>query len=53
MRYLYKCNSCKIEEVVDKPMKFAGEPELCMKCSKPMGRVYHPPSIKTSDGTKS
>lgn len=53
MKYLYRCNNCNKEVVIEKPMRECGNPERCERCERLMKRVYEPTSIKTGDGTKS
>ena len=51
MIYLYKCEKCKNEVEINKPMNEASKEEHC-ECGQSLKRVYTSSTIKTSDGIK-
>ena len=52
MRYLYKCESCKKDVEVVKPMSQASSVEHCKDCNSVLIRIYTATSIATGDGFK-
>ena len=52
MIYLYKCEKCKKEIEINKPMNESSKEECCEHCSEPLKRIYTSSTIKTSDGIK-
>lgn len=54
MTYKYKCDKCKKEVEIVKPMAESGTEEKCDKCDIPMRRKFSDSiGIKTNDGYKS
>jgi len=51
MRYNYKCENCKKEQVVSKPMSESSRDEFCAECEAKLIRVYSV-AVKTGDGFK-
>ena len=52
MRYLYKCKTCEVEVIVNKPMKDVSRDEKCSVCNNILTRQYSTPAISTGDGYK-
>jgi len=50
--YLYKCNKCKKEVAVVKPISDSGRVEHCEVCKNVLIRVYTASAISTADGFK-
>ena len=40
--YDYKCNNCKTEVTISKPMKESSNPEYCKKCNEQLQRIFTP-----------
>jgi len=53
MIYEYKCEKCKKEFMIIKPMNKSNRIENCPTCKKPMIRIFSVYGIKTGDGIKS
>jgi len=51
-RYNYRCENCKKETVISKPMIESSRDEFCTKCEAKLTRVYSI-AVKTGDGFKS
>jgi len=54
MKYPYKCEDCKADYLINKPICECGREEFCQECDskKPLLRIYNASSIKTNDGFK-
>jgi predicted nucleic acid-binding Zn ribbon protein len=52
MEYKYKCDHCKKETTITKPMAQSERPEFCEICESELKRIYEAGMIKTNDGIK-
>ena len=52
MTYKYKCDHCKKETEIIKPMAQSERKEFCEICESELKRIYESGMIKTADGVK-